>query len=215
MFEKNQKIKLSLIFMVRIIAGSAKSQRIKVPAQTNKIRPTSDRVKEALFSILGDKLSGARTMDIFCGSGNLGLESLSRGAEFCWFIEKNNICLKYLDQNIKQLGFEQKSNVFKGDILRLIKNPPQGLEGINLIFADPPYDQTDIWFPKQDGKINLLKMLEESGILSLFFTFILEHRKGFTFNEKFLSSYVCKQKNYGSTSLTIIEPLRGVFNEKQ
>ncbi len=193
--------------MVRIIAGEAKSQRIKIPGFTNKIRPTSDKVKEALFSILGAKILNARVLDLFCGSGNLGLESLSRGAGFCFFVEKNNVCLRYLEQNIKQLHYEQKSKVVKGDILKILDMKSTDISGVNLIFADPPYDETDIWFTEHSGKINLLKMLEKSGILSTFFTFVLEHRKDFTLSETFLSPYMWKRKDYGSTSLTIIEPV--------
>lgn len=186
--------------MVRIIAGEAKGNVLRVPKSTNKVRPTSDRVKEALFSSLADHIIGAKVLDLFSGTGNLGLEALSRGAKECFFIEKNNICLKYLEWNIDKLGFQDRCTVCKGDFFKLINRIK--LFDINLVFADPPYDETNRLFSENT---NILNILLNSAIVARFAYFVLEHRKNFEVPYEITEQFGCKTKNYGSTSITIFK----------
>jgi 16S rRNA (guanine966-N2)-methyltransferase len=102
-----------------------------------RVRPTADRVREAWMSILGNELTGARVLDLFAGSGALGLEALSRGAASATFVELNPPSLRALRQNIDALGVEQAVTVHRGDAMRHAERLPRG--AFDIVLADPPY----------------------------------------------------------------------------
>ncbi|HSR14457.1 MAG TPA: RsmD family RNA methyltransferase, partial [Gemmatimonadales bacterium] len=104
--------------MTRIIAGEFGGRRLAVPSD-RRIRPTADRVREAWMSILGPRLPGARVLDLFAGTGALGLEALSRGAGSVDFVEKQAGALALLARNIAALGVEDRARVIRGDALRV------------------------------------------------------------------------------------------------
>jgi 16S rRNA (guanine966-N2)-methyltransferase len=122
---------------VRIVAGEFGGRRLAVPKDT-RVRPTSDRVREAWMSILAAALPGARVLDLYAGSGALGLEALSRGARTADFVEIGAASLKALAANIDALGVGPRCAVHKGDALRFATRLPAG--AYDLAFADPPYD---------------------------------------------------------------------------
>ena len=101
------------------------------------MRPTADRVREAWMSILGEELNGARVLDLFAGSGALGLEALSRGAESATFVELNPPSLRALDENISSLGAENAATVHRGDAMRYAERLAE--RAFDIVFADPPY----------------------------------------------------------------------------
>jgi 16S rRNA (guanine966-N2)-methyltransferase len=101
------------------------------------VRPTADRVREAWMSILGDALDGARVLDLFAGSGALGLEALSRGAASVTCVELSPPSLKALDQNITTLGVQDAVTVHRGDAMRYAERLPPG--AFDVVLADPPY----------------------------------------------------------------------------
>lgn len=101
------------------------------------MRPTADRVREAWMSILGEDLNGARVLDLFAGSGALGLEALSRGAESATFVELNPPSLRALDENISNLGAENAATVHRGDAMRYAERLAE--RAFDIVFADPPY----------------------------------------------------------------------------
>ena len=108
-----------------------------MPPKDMRVRPTADRVREAWMSILGDALVGARVLDLFAGSGALGLEALSRGAVAATFVELNPASLTALHENISALGVEHASTVHRGDAMRYAERlPPYGFD---VVLADPPY----------------------------------------------------------------------------
>jgi 16S rRNA (guanine966-N2)-methyltransferase len=118
---------------VRVVAGEFKGRRLHAP-RSARTRPTADRVREALFSMLGD-VSGARVLDLFAGSGALGIEALSRGAESAVFVESNQQALAALRRNLEAVGAD--AEVRRQDVLRFLTRP----EGtFDLVFCDPPYD---------------------------------------------------------------------------
>ena len=121
---------------VRIIAGEFKGRRLKTPAG-DSVRPTADRVREAWFSILQRAVRGARVLDLFAGSGALGLESLSRGAATAEFIELNRFALSALKANIKTLHVDDRAVVRRLDALKFAERLPPGQ--YDVAFADPPY----------------------------------------------------------------------------
>jgi len=122
--------------MIRIIAGDFKGRRLKTPA-TNKVRPTADRVREAWFSILQRSVRGARVLDLYAGSGALGLEALSRGAVTVDFVEVNRFALAALKANIKTLHVDDRAGVHRLDALRFAERLHPGQ--YDVAFADPPY----------------------------------------------------------------------------
>lgn len=122
--------------MIRIIAGEFKGRRLHTPA-TDKVRPTADRVREAWFSILQRPVRGARVLDLFAGSGALGLEALSRGAVTADFVELHRLALATLKANIKTLKVDDRAAVHKRDALQFAEHLHPGQ--YDVAFADPPY----------------------------------------------------------------------------
>jgi len=120
---------------MRIISGCWKGHGLNV-VRGRGIRPTSDRVREAWMSALGDKVAMARVLDLFAGSGALGLEALSRGAESATFVESANGSLRILIANIERLGAQNQCEIIQADAFQFLKKP---VEVFDLAFADPPY----------------------------------------------------------------------------
>ncbi|MCK9295070.1 MAG: 16S rRNA (guanine(966)-N(2))-methyltransferase RsmD [Desulfobulbaceae bacterium] len=129
---------------MRIIAGTARGRRLCSPGSgTFDIRPTSDRAREALFSILAGEVAGARVLDLFAGTGALGLEALSRGAESAVFVDKGRSAVGLIGKNIQLCGFWEKSVVLQRDLTRSLSFLQQphatAAGGFSLVFIDPPY----------------------------------------------------------------------------
>jgi 16S rRNA (guanine966-N2)-methyltransferase len=122
---------------MRIVAGEFGGRRLVVP-RDGRVRPTADRVREAWMSIVAPELPGARVLDLFAGSGALGLEALSRGATHATFVELAPASLEALRGNIDALGVGERATVRRGDALRFV----QGLDAgaYDVAFADPPYN---------------------------------------------------------------------------
>ena len=125
---------------MRIVGGRLRGRPLAAP-KTQAIRPTADRLREALFNILvhrhGDPVSGARVLDLFAGTGALGLEALSRGAAFALFVDEDAEARGLIRGNIATLGLGGVSRIFRRDATRL--GPAHPLEPFSLVFADPPY----------------------------------------------------------------------------
>ena len=122
---------------MRIVAGEFGGRRLVAP-NGDIARPTQDRVREAWFSILGEAVDGARVLDLFAGSGALGLESLSRGAASATFVEKARRSLEALEENVASLDVAGRVTIVKGDALKVVEAITPGV--YDLVFADPPYD---------------------------------------------------------------------------
>lgn len=122
---------------MRVIAGSLRGRRIAAPAGT-LTRPTSDRVREALFNAIGSRLDlrGAHVVDLFAGTGALGIEALSRGAAHATFVERDRAALRILRRNLDELGVAERTSVVLGDAAAW---RPTADERPALVLADPPY----------------------------------------------------------------------------
>jgi 16S rRNA (guanine966-N2)-methyltransferase len=120
---------------LRIVAGAWGGRRLETP-KGEGTRPTADRVREALFSALGD-VRGDRVLDLFAGTGALGLEALSRGAAAATFVERDRAALKALRANLSAVGAE--ANVHAGEALRALENAAARARQYDLVFLDPPY----------------------------------------------------------------------------
>ncbi len=128
---------------MRIISGSARGRRLHAPPNL-RVRPTADRVKESLFNILitllGD-FDGLRVLDIFAGTGNLGMEALSRGAGHAVFIDNHKGSTVLITKNLAMLGFAERSRVLERDALAGLRMLEEREAPFNLVFMDPPYGQ--------------------------------------------------------------------------
>ena len=121
---------------MRIVSGVYGGRRLVIPKDA-RVRPTGDRVREAWMSLLGGEVEGARVLDLYAGSGALGLEMLSRGAAHADFVELNPASLTALRQNIETLGAGAETTVHRGDALRFAERVPAG--AFDIAVADPPY----------------------------------------------------------------------------
>ena len=144
---------------MRIISGQARGRRLK-ELQGMDTRPTTDKVKEGLFNIIQFELEGRRVLDLFGGTGQLGLEARSRGSESCVFVEQRRDAQNLIRENIKTCGFEDRSRVVAGDALAYLTSCR---EKYDVIFLDPPY-QTDL-LKKSMELITKFDILREHGIM--------------------------------------------------
>jgi len=129
---------------MRVIAGSLGGRRLKAPAG-RATRPTSDRVREALFSIL-DGVAEARVLDLFAGTGALGIEALSRGAARAVFVERHTPAARVLQANLDALGLgPELAEVRRAEALAALQSARKRRETYDLIFIDPPYSQAGAW----------------------------------------------------------------------
>lgn len=129
---------------MRIVGGRFGGRTLKGPAAGSRaIRPTTDRLREAVFNVLAhaydNPCEGARTLDLFAGTGALGLEALSRGARFCLFVDDGTEARACLRENVETLGLGGQTKIFRRDAVRL--GLSQSLGRFDLVFADPPYGQ--------------------------------------------------------------------------
>lgn len=176
---------------MRIIAGDYKGRRLYTPAH-NDIRPTTDKVKEAIFSILSQEIYGSTVLDLFAGTGNLGLEALSRGADYCFFGDNARGSISLIKKNIEYCKAEDKSTVIAGDfqkVLSMIHTP------CDIIFLDPPY-QKDM-LPGCFEKISEYQVLETDGLL------VCEHRKEELLPDELNEFVKVKTRKYGTIVVSI------------
>jgi len=125
---------------MRIVGGTFRGRRLAAP-HSDAIRPTTDRARESLFNVLEHaypgSIEGARVLDLFSGSGALGIEALSRGAAFCLFVEEAAAARALVRENIENLGLQGRTRIFRRDATHL--GPVGTMQPFNLVFADPPY----------------------------------------------------------------------------
>ena len=121
---------------LRVTGGESKGRRLRMP---KSIRPTQGIVKEAIFNIVAPFIDGATVLDLFAGSGAIGIEALSRGALHVTFVDREERGLAILRQNLDALGLKQRARVIRADVARWIEASPDEMRAADLIFLDPPY----------------------------------------------------------------------------
>lgn len=125
---------------MRVIAGSARSLPLKT-VESMETRPTTDRIKETLFNMIQNDVPETRFLDLFSGSGAIGIEALSRGAAYAVFVEKNRQALTCIEENLRFTKLEQKARVMGNECLHALRSLEMKKEPFGIIFMDPPYDQ--------------------------------------------------------------------------
>ena len=142
---------------MRVIAGVARGRPLRAP-KGRTARPTSDRVREALFSSLGDEVVDAVVLDLFAGTGALGIEALSRGAESAVFVERHAGVATVLGVNLDSTGVDDQARVVRAEAASFVARPTGG--PFTMVFCDPPYDEP------LAGIVTLVETLADSGALA-------------------------------------------------
>lgn len=181
---------------MRVIAGSKKGQPLRaVPGE--RTRPTSDKVKEALFNLIGyPKYSNGLALDLYAGTGALGIEALSRGlVEKCIFVDNQHKAVEIIRENLKKTSFLDRSEVYKNDALRALKALIKRKLRFHLIFLDPPYEGENL--------LPALTRLESNQLLVSDGMIVVETKKQVSLPEQLGSLALWKQKIYGQTEIRI------------
>ena len=178
---------------MKVISGTLKGRKIE-GYNIDGTRPTMDRVKESLFGIIQNNIKDSIVLDLFAGSGQLGIEAISNGAKKAYFIDNNIEVIKVLKQNINNLNIKDKSIIIHSDWKKTLNDFSNQNIKFDLIFVDPPYDY-DV-YEKILDKVLTLNLLNKDGLI------ILEHH-----NLKFKNTYnnltLYKEKRYGNKSVNI------------
>lgn len=181
---------------MRIISGKYKGRSVE-GYDIDGTRPTMDRVKESLFAILQNKIIDSVCLDLFAGSGNLGLEALSNGAKECYFVDNNKIAIEKIKKNIASIKVEEKNNIIYNDFKKAIEQFNKDNIKFDLIFLDPPY---------KDNLINLaINSINENNILNKDGYIACEFE-----NESIdvMDYSVIKEKKYGSKKIIILKKMQ-------
>jgi len=183
--------------VTRILGGEFRGRRLEVAA--SKTRPSTGRLREALFSVLLPRIESARVVDLFAGAGSLGFEALSRGAASALFVENHPAALRALAANARRLGLgPERAQIFRGDahrwIDRQLRREPAAFE---IVFADPPYQDESLSELLSQGR-----SLVESGRVGCF---CLEHSSRFEVDVLSGDGYRQQTRRYGQSAFTLVE----------
>jgi 16S rRNA (guanine966-N2)-methyltransferase len=180
--------------MLRVISGSAKGHKLKtITGRTT--RPTSDRVKESLFNIIAGYLDSAAVLDVFAGTGSLGIEALSRGAEKAVFFDKSTECCDLIKENLAHTKLAEKAEVYATDFVAGIERMYSQGRKFDLILLDPPYNKNFI----QDT----LKILKNNDIIRDDGIIVAEHSLSDSLPDVSGRLEAIDSRKYGDTVLTI------------
>ena len=144
---------------MRIITGKARGVQLKTP-EGLQTRPTADRVKEAMFSIIHFDVPSARVLDLFGGSGQLGIEAISRGAEFAVFVDESDAACKLIKENLRRAKMESQARVVRSDYMAYLNTCR---EKFDIILLDPPY--AEVFLENSLKKISEIDILQSGGII--------------------------------------------------
>ncbi len=184
---------------MRVIAGQFKGRKL-TSLKGRKIRPTSDRIREAVFSILSQKIDNAVVLDLFAGTGALGIESLSRGAETSFFVDKSKQAIQIINKNIEILKIKDKTEIFLHDACTINNLKIVFDQKFDLIFMDPPYDKGFIM--NMFENVDLLNMMKNNSVI------IAEHSIRDTNIEEVSGLDLFDRRTYGETLISFFRKSR-------
>jgi 16S rRNA (guanine(966)-N(2))-methyltransferase RsmD len=180
---------------MRIITGSAKGAKLKAP-HGDSTRPTADRVKESLFNILGHKVTEAHVLDLFAGTGNLGLEALSRGASHAVFVDQELQCVALIKENARHTKLLDQTQILRQEVLRAMDLLARSDRQFDLIFCDPPYNKGFVGAVLQ--KTDCYRILRTDGIV------IMEHSRHEMLPEHLENLECIRTQRYGETLISFL-----------
>lgn len=175
---------------MRVVAGLHKGRKLKAVSGSTT-RPTADKVKEAVFQVMGPFFSGGKVLDLFAGSGALGIEALSRGMESAFFIDKQLKAIHTIHDNLKSLSIADQAEVYRNDAFRALQLLSKRQLQFDLILLDPPYGHVDLI--KLLNEISRHLLLKENGFI------FCEHDYSVKLPQSINSYQILKQSNYGDT----------------
>ncbi|RKY52346.1 MAG: 16S rRNA (guanine(966)-N(2))-methyltransferase RsmD [Candidatus Neomarinimicrobiota bacterium] len=179
--------------VIRVVSGIARGRKLFGPSGL-RFRPTTGRVKEFMFSYLGEIVKGARILDLFSGTGSLGIEALSRGAEEVVFVEKSSKSLEILKRNLTLCGFVDRAVVLHGDVFHVLRRMGEKGERFDFILADPPFRGT--------LRDKIVKIVAESRILKPEGLLLIEHEVHDSDSETH-GMELLKQRRFGSCVVSV------------
>jgi len=178
---------------MRVISGERKGMPLKaVNGMTT--RPTTDKVKESLFNILGPYFDGGIVLDLFAGSGGLGIEALSRGMDKAIFIEKDGRAFQNLKENIAKCRYEDCTEMYRNDATRALKILIKKEVQADLVFLDPPY--------KKHQYYKMVEDIVSNGVISDGGTIVCEHDTETNLPDVFLNFHKVREEKYGGTIIS-------------
>lgn len=180
---------------MRVVSGTARGCKLQ-PVPGMNTRPTTDRVKENVFNLIQDHVRGAEVLDLFAGTGQLGIEALSRGAQHCDFVEHNKTAFGIVSKNVESARVKDKSALHRTEAEDFVSRA--GRQKYDLIFLDPPYG----------GEIleNALKLIERFDILSVNGIIICES----AVEDRFAHGFeAVRERRYGATLITVLQRQNG------
>ena len=180
---------------LRIIGGDLRGKKLHSLGSV-KIRPTADRLRESIFNILGFHVRDAIVLDLFAGTGALGLEALSRGADSAVFIEHDKKALSLIERNIRSCNLHDKARTIKWDIKKNLNCIKSTIPVFDLVFMDPPYNGETI----RPSLLNLYRSaaIKEDALI------VVEHSTSETIPEDVLELTIVDQRRYGKTLVSFI-----------
>jgi 16S rRNA (guanine(966)-N(2))-methyltransferase RsmD len=175
---------------LRVSGGEARGRRLKAP---KGIRPTQGMVKQAIFNLVGPAIEGAQVLDLFAGSGALGIEALSRGAAGVTFVDHQARGLAILRQNLDVLGLKERARIVRGDAVRWLEASPDTVKRAGVVFLDPPYDDVVL-----DRALKVLDRTLENA------TVVAEHSRRQVM-PALTRLQLDRQRRYGDTMVTVFK----------
>ncbi|MGJ9381296.1 16S rRNA (guanine(966)-N(2))-methyltransferase RsmD [Salipaludibacillus sp. CF4.18] len=182
--------------IMRVISGNRKGLKLKsVPGQST--RPTSDKVKESIFNMIGPYFDGGIMLDLYAGSGAIGLESLSRGMEKAIFVDRDKKAIETIYRNIEQAKAEKESEVFRAEAKRALKAIHKNNRKFDFIFLDPPYAKEQLHMD--------LAFIDTNNLVQVNGFIVIEHSVQVVMEENLVSFKKVKDEKYGDTNITIFQ----------
>lgn len=184
---------------MRVISGLRKGHRLNSPKGMDT-RPTEDKVKESLFNILGNIDADAIVLDLFGGSGSIGIEFLSRGAKACYFVDISSKSIAAIKENLIHTKFTESATVIKSDALRAIKHFNSKKIKFDYIYLDPPFRHKELLY-------GVIKSIDEHDIIANRGMLIVEHEKELILEDEILKFKKNDERRYGNKTMTFFSPI--------
>jgi 16S rRNA (guanine966-N2)-methyltransferase len=181
---------------MRVVAGSKKGHPLQaVPGKGT--RPTVDKVKESIFNIIGPYFDGGYVLDLYAGTGGLGIEALSRGAQHCIFVDANRKAVSIVNENLTATGFHSQAEVYRNDANRALSALAKREIQFRIVFLDPPYAQQKIE--------SQIAILHDHNLLSKDAVIVAEHDAKDILSDQIGSLSKARESTYGQTTITVYQ----------